>query len=130
MHDEVQDELADYKFFCFSGEPKILQITTVQGKEKKVNYYDIDFKPLQISTGPYATNDTLIKPDNYPEMVEIARKLSTNMIHVRIDLYNINGQAYFGEYTFHNSGGIIYFSPPDWNKIWGDMIIIPGKFIS
>ena len=67
-------------------------------------------------------NSYITKPVDFEKMIEIAKKLSKNIIHVRIDLYYINERIYFGEYTFHNNGGIVRFSPPEWNKIIGDMI--------
>ena len=127
MHDKTQEELTDYKFFCFHGEPRILQIISNKGVGKKVNCYDMEFNLLSLATDLSGINDTLTKPDNFCEMVDIARKLSKGLIHVRVDLYSINGQVFFGEYTFHNGGGIVNFNPPEWNKILGDMIVLPTK---
>lgn len=127
IHDKRQNELTDYKFFCFQGEPKIVQINSNKGVAKKVNYYDMEFNLLSLKTELSGINDTLIKPENFCEMVDIARKLSKDIIHVRIDLYSINQKIFFGEYTFHHSGGIVNFNPPEWNRILGDMIVLPKK---
>ncbi len=94
-----------------------------------MNYYDMEFNLLQIATDLFGIDDNLTQPDSFGEMVDIACKLSKELIHVRIDLYSINGQVFFGEYTFHNSGGIVNFKPPEWNKIFGDMIVLPPKNI-
>jgi hypothetical protein len=125
MFDETQEELTDYKFFCFNGKPELLQITANKGFEKSANYYDIEFDPLDLSTGSYPLNMELSKPENYSEMLKIAELLSQDIIHVRIDLYSIKSRIYFGEFTFHNSGGIVNFSPPIWNQRLGDMIELP-----
>lgn len=122
IHDSEQVELTDYKIFCFNGEPKYLQITSNKGVQKYVNYYDIQFKPLQLSTGFPANENGIEKPMNFDKMIELACLLSKNILHVRIDMYNINGKIYFGEYTFHHSGGIVKFDPPYWDKVWGNMI--------
>ena len=58
-------------------------------------------------------------------MVEIAKKLSSGFPHVRIDLYNINGQIYFGEFTFHHDGGFVPFYPKDWDIKMGNYIQLP-----
>ena len=125
MYDVTQEELTDYKFFCFNGKPELLQITSSKGIKKYVNYYDIEFNPLDLATGSHTPNKELIKPANYSDMLKIAELLSKDIIHVRIDLYSINNRVYFGEYTFHNSGGIVNFSPPEWNERLGDMIELP-----
>ncbi|MDD4747749.1 MAG: ATP-grasp fold amidoligase family protein, partial [Salinivirgaceae bacterium] len=125
MDDNTQEELTDYKFFCFHGEPKIVQISSGKGAKKRIGFYDMDFNLLPLSTDANIADLSLEKPNNFDQMVEISKTLSCDMIHVRIDLYLINQQIYFGEYTFHNNGGIVHFSPPEWNTTLGDMINLP-----
>ena len=45
------------------------------------------------------------KAKNYEKMIRIAEQLSENLVHMRVDLYNIDGQIYFGELTFFDQGG-------------------------
>ena len=126
MHDESQEELIDYKFFCFHGKPIILQITQSRNGKKEVGCFNMEFQPMPFYTGNIKPDYARFsKPFCFEKMVEIAEKLSRYIVHVRIDLYCINDQVYFGEYTFHNAGGIVRFSPPEWNKIMGDMIELP-----
>ena len=40
------------------------------------------------------------KPESFDLMVELVRKLARGYKFVRIDLYEIDGHPYFGEYTF------------------------------
>ena len=125
MHDPEQEELNDYKFFCFDGEPKFVHVTTGKGKTKNSVFFDMNFNPL-----PFTVDNNLCSPDiiNRPiafdKMVEISRKLSKGLKHIRIDLYYINKKIYFGEFTFHNAGGIMRFSPPEWDNIIGEMLDI------
>lgn len=121
MIDKNNSELIDYKFFCFHGEPKFLQISKKINDVRRVSYYDLEFNLLQFTTDGY-NSYMFEKPMLFDEMKTIASVLSKNIIHVRIDLYVINNQVYFGEYTFHNNGGIIHFNPKDWNKRIGDFI--------
>ena len=129
MHDENQKKLDDYKFFCFSGVPKFLQVTKEIDGNKNVCYFDMNFSRLPFNTGKYKTNHSIFtKPFKFAEMIEIAKILSHDLIHVRIDLYFINDRIYFGEYTFHHNGGIIEFKPQKWNEIWGNLIKLPLQF--
>lgn len=96
IHDSEQLELTDYKFFCFDGEPHYLMIASNNGVERYVNYFDMQFQQLHLSTGFPANPHNSKQPDNFDRMVEIARLLSKNIIHVRIDLYNIMGKALRG----------------------------------
>jgi hypothetical protein len=58
-------------------------------------------------------------------MLGIARTLSAGFPHVRIDLYNISGRAYFGEFTFYHEGGWGQFSPSKWDYVFGDCMKLP-----
>lgn len=126
MVDESGYELKDYKFFCFNGEVKALFIATDRYKGEhnvKFDYYDADFNHLDIrQSHPNAETPMTTPPDNFEEMKEVARTLSKGLKHVRIDLYNINGRIYFGEYTFYHYSGLMPFHPHTWDEIWGEWL--------
>jgi hypothetical protein len=126
LYDDEQPILNDYKFFCFHGEPHFLQITSYVGKQKFVDYFDINFNRLNFTTGSPSNPHGIKRPLNYEEMIDVTKILARDIIHVRIDLYNVNGKIYFGEFTFHSNGGIIKFFPPEWNKKLGDLIELPN----
>lgn len=125
MHDENQYQLDDYKFFCFDGEPKFVHITQNTRNNKNSVYFNTDFEPLPFSTNDLLHDPGLIrKPLLFENMLSVAAKLSKGIKHVRIDLYYINNKIYFGEYTFHNSGGIIHFNPEVWDGIIGQYLTL------
>ena len=128
MEDESGYELKDYKFFCFDGEPKIFFVATDRGKkdeDTKFDFYDIEFNHLPFLNGHPNARVAPTKPENFEEMVEVARKLSQGMCHVRIDLYNVKGKIYFGELTFFHWSGMTPFEPIEWDYKMGEMIKIP-----
>lgn len=47
------------------------------------------------------------------------------MKFVRLDLYEIDGKVYFGEFTFFHGGGFYLFKPDHWEKDLGDLISAP-----
>jgi len=120
------ESLIDYKFFCFRGKAEFLQITSQLNGKKYVGFYTLDFQLHEFQTHESYFDPTLIKPQNFENMIQIAEKLSAGIPHVRIDLYNVDGKIYFGEFTFHHNGGIIHFNPPIWDVKLGDKIIIPN----
>lgn len=121
MIDESGYELKDYKFFCFYGEPKMLFIATDRenpNEETKFDFFDMDFNLLPFTNGHEHASHIPAKPKGFDTMVELARKLSAGIPHVRVDLYDINGQVYFGELTFYHWSGFVPFEPKEWdNKI-------------
>ena len=55
-------------------------------------------------------------------MKELAELLSAGMPHVRVDLYDIDGKIYFGEYTFYHMSGFQPFKPEEWDYTFGSWI--------
>lgn len=125
MEDESGYELKDYKFFCFSGDVKYVFVATDRGKENeetKFDFFDMDWNHLPFTNGHPNNPEPIIKPENFEEMKDLSRKLSKNMPHVRVDLYNISGRIYFGELTFYHWSGLTPFVPEKWDFEFGKCI--------
>lgn len=116
MVDESGTELKDYKFFCFHGEPKMLFVASDRPKDTRFDFFDTDFNHLPFEQGHPNAKIPPSKPDNFGEMLNIARKLSKGIPQVRVDLYNINGKIYFGELTLFHNSGCTPFVPADWDE--------------
>lgn len=116
----------DYKFFCFNGRPTIMFVATERATgDTKFDFYDMDFNHLDImNIHPQSRVGGIKKPECWEEMKQIATKCSQGMKFVRIDLYEIDGKVYFGEYTFFHGGGFWLFKPEHWEKDLGDLIKI------
>ena len=118
INKEKKNSLIDYKFFCFNGEPKYLYVVTDRkpGEYAFLGGYDIDFNKLPVYRCDERRQiEAVPKPKNYDEMVEIARKLSADFPHVRVDLYNIDGKIYFGELTFYDGSGYFHYDPDEFD---------------
>lgn len=121
------NELSDYKIFCFDGNPRFLFIGTERQKEGvdvKFDFYDLNFNHLPIKNGHENSVDKMSRPKNFDKMLEIATRLSKGFPHVRVDLYNVDGKIYFGELTFFHFGVFTPFDPEEWDKKFGDMLDI------
>ena len=128
MEDTETQELRDYKFFCFDGEPKALFIATDRNnkqEETKFDFYDMDFRHLPFKNGHPNSDKKIEKPDNFEEMKSIAARLSKGIPHVRVDLYSVNGRTYFGELTFTHWSGMMPFEPREWDFTFGEWIELP-----
>ncbi len=118
------EDLPDYKFFCFNG--KVFCSYTMvdyqfDHSNGKLGFFDRDYNLM-----PYYRKDferierQINKPKNYEKMVEIAEILSKDFSHVRVDLYNIDGDIYFGEMTFSTNAGYLLFEPDEFDVVLGD----------
>ena len=127
LSDESGLELKDYKFFCFNGEPKFVQLDFDRFVNHRRNVYDSKWNLIDLQIlFPKGHDRVFPKPINFEDMLEIASKLSEGIPHVRIDLYNIKGKIYFGEMTFFHGSGMEPFTPREWDYVFGEHIILPS----
>ncbi len=130
MEDTTSQELKDYKFFCFDGEPKFALVASGRFAEGGpwFDYFDMDWNhlPLRRPATPQSTGE-IIPPENYGLMQELARKIAKDKPFVRADFYEVDGKVYFGEITFFPASGLSKFEPTEWEYKMGDWITLPQK---
>jgi len=117
LEDDKADELLDYRFFCFGGEPCIIQ---VDNNAHDINpFYDLNWGKIDLNYRINFKDVDIPCPPNLDEMLGAARKLSSGIDFVRVDLYNVQGKVYFGEMTFTPVGGRFNFTPESWDNELG-----------
>lgn len=105
-----KEDLPDFKFFCFDGEPEFVQVDLDRHSRHVRRYYDCQWQPQGFTLRyPMATRE-VPRPASLDQMLNIARKLSKGFSFVRVDLYDVDAHIYFGELTFHPESGIAPFS--------------------
>ena len=112
----------DIKVHCFKNGGKnkfFIQLDFDRFSDHRRNIYDENFKLLDLICGFENYKGNVKKPDNWDEILRVAKKLSEDFEYVRVDLYNLNGKIYFGELTFTNASGLTKFNPNKYNKMWG-----------
>jgi hypothetical protein len=123
----VNDNVRDYKFYCFNGMPKYCQVISNRTTKETIDFFDMDWN-LQPFIGLMNSVENSVipikKPVNFKLMKEIAEILSYDYKFSRIDLYEINNKVYFGEITFYPFSGMGVFRPDEWNWKLGKMIDI------
>jgi len=124
LDDHSGKELNDYKFWCFNGVPTYMYCT-VKSKDVYENFYDMDFNPIQIDHGFKRRIPEFTKPEAFEEMKELAAKLSAGIPFVRIDFFYVNGQVYFGEFTFYDWAGLQPFNTYEQDIELGKLIELP-----
>ena len=125
LEDDKSGSLPDYKFFCFNGIVKAMFVATERqnpNEETKFDFFDADYNHLEIINGHPMANRVPPKPINYELMKSLAEKLSTDIPHVRVDFYEVNGKVYFGEFTFFHWSGMVPFEPAEWDYTFGSWI--------
>ena len=125
---KYSSSIIDYKIWCFNGKASFI-MTCANRKKHSLDLmlYDRDWNahPEYMNYGEeYPKCGTIPKPNSYEKMLTIAEKLAEPFPVLRVDLYNINGQIYFGEMTFTSLGGLMNYYTPEFQKLAGNMIIL------
>lgn len=99
----------DYKIQCFDGNVDNIMVCVGRFEKSGVRYHYFDKEWNYLPYCPYeginGENVNIAPPEKLNEMLEIAEKLSKGIPQLRVDLYEIKGQVYFGELTFFTSSG-------------------------
>lgn len=115
------DQLNDYKIYCFNGKPKFIQTIFDRGVNTKEDWYDTEWNLLDVSY--FSPNKKYVeKPKLLPELLAVAKKLAKDFPYVRVDLYITNNQIYFGELTFRPYGGFMKFQPESFDLELGQYL--------
>lgn len=99
---------ADYKFFCFHGKCKFIQVDRDRFEGHTLSFYDTDWNYQDFSLAHYTSKDITPRPVLLSQMIEIAEKLANyleELDFVRIDLYEYKGGIRFGEITLYPTSG-------------------------
>lgn len=124
----ANDSLIDYKFHCFHGQPKYVFVQKNKSQNISKCFYDMNWnKILPEKFIPAFVNSNFKKPDNFEEMIRIAKKLSEGFIFLRVDLYSVDNKIIFGELTFFSNAGLIRSSIEKFNHEFGDLMTLPTK---
>lgn len=116
----------NYRFHCMSGKIEIISVTIYHGAPSNysTNKYDKDWKELYFFQGKITTEPKVAipQPDNYNKMCFIAEEVAKDFPYVRVDFYEVDGEMYYGEVTFHDSGGLDKFYPDEWDTVFGEKL--------
>jgi TupA-like ATPgrasp len=131
LTDENDSPPTDYKFICFNGKAKVIEVIAGRFNNVSDNFYDNKWNALNFTWSDWpgkkgwSATKNICKPSNFPEMLETAEALAQPFDFVRIDLYNISNKIYFGEFTHYPSAGIGEFDPESYNTILGGYWKLP-----
>ena len=114
----------DYKFFCFNGKVKFIQVDINRGVSHNRDFYDLNWNkmPFELKYPSYEYN--IDKPINIKDMIEVSELLSESLNFARIDLYSIFNRIYFGEITLTPGNNLEKFSPSKYDRIFGGCLSI------
>lgn len=124
----LEDDIKDYKFFCFNGEPKFFYISQGDLHNMKADFFYVDGKKADFKRIDHETFEKEPSmPVNLEKMIEESRKLSNMFPFVRVDWFEVAGKMYFSELTFSPCTGMMPLSPDDADYKLGQLFKCGGE---
>lgn len=125
LESEDGGPLADYKLFCFGGQPEFVMHIAEAGGRRTKTMYDLEWRRLPFARAgtPTAAADAP-PPRGLARMIEVAAALSAPFAFCRVDLYQTTRGVTFGEITFFPQGGLAVFEPPCWERRLGELLVL------
>lgn len=123
LNDGTGKNPLDYKFYVFNGKCDRMLLCSERDKSLRLDDYDLNWNILDDTLPKYKSNNKISKPQNLDLMIKIAEELCKENDEVvipfaRVDLYDLNGKIYFGEYTFTPAMGLIdYYNDNALNEL-------------
>jgi len=100
----------DFKFHYFSGNLEFIYCSIDREGDDSRHIYDVNWCRQSFSWGKDPSkflkgDQDIPQPKNFKEMLKVSKKLAEGFPYVRVDLYNLDGQIFFGEMTFFQGSG-------------------------
>ena len=130
MSDGLEEDIPDYKVHCFNGEPRVILVCRERFADSGLteDFYTGKWEHIEVKRPGHAnTTISIEEPKELQKMLDLARKLSTNIPFVRSDFYTIGNKVFFGELTFYPSSGFAKFEPNMIDDKFGNWIFLPEK---
>jgi len=116
-----QDEIGNWKFFVFNGRVAYVQLESGRDSRDYLTFFDRDGVRLPVAkwVGRYAPermdmpDDTATVPARFACLVREAEALAAEFDHMRVDLYDLQGETWFSELTPYDGSGYSYLYQQD-----------------
>lgn len=128
IEDSHQNVPVDYKFYCFNGHARYVMVCAFRG-EGDVKYYFFNrqwqLERINPASKAAPANFQLPKPARLDDMFEYAERLSAPFPFVRVDLYAVEEQIIFGEFTFTPAAALDTSRLPETDHMFGRILELP-----
>lgn len=125
----------DFKLHCLGGKVRMIQVDIGRGTDNHFrNWYSTNWErePYKWSSpkgnGKFTdpSDEEIQPPESLQKMIELSEVLAKPFAYVRVDWYDVDGQLYFGEMTFHHDGGNQPIIPKEWDAKLGALVPLPN----
>ena len=109
----------DYKVFVFDGEPLYVETVHNRYSNHTERFYTADWQALDVRTDGVLA-PVLPRPANLDRLLGHAAAIGRGFGFMRVDLYDIDGEVWFGETSPYPDGGLEPWHPDSFDLTLGD----------
>lgn len=123
---QFDNQLYDYKIFCFNGIPYCVYVAMDHFNESNypITFYDLEWNKMDVQYGNHRIGNCP-KPKHFDQMKSIAKKLSKGYPFIRVDFFDTDEKLYLAELTFYPGGGLTPYYPKEFNIVLGELFKLP-----
>jgi hypothetical protein len=109
----------DYKFVTIAGRVEWIEHVHDRNQTHSKTYFDREWKRIKFRRWQGIEDPLRMpledapRPPRFNRMIEIAERLGGGIDELRVDLYAIGGEVYFGEFTVYEESGMGVAYPED-----------------
>lgn len=115
LTDENGEVPNDIKFYMFHGQCRLIHVDHNRFRSHTRALYDQHWNFLPVANNSKPQGAPMDKPPELGRMLQVAERLAAGFDFVRVDLYLLNRQIYFGELTHYPVGGVGRFDPVEFD---------------
>ncbi len=122
----------DYKLHYINGELQFVYCSVDREGENYRSIYSPDWERLDLEWmeeykhgAPKGAD--IPAPPTFEKMKEIAGEVAKDFPYVRVDFYDVDGHLYYGEITLFHGSGFDTFYPREYDKEFGDKLVLPKE---
>lgn len=105
----------DYKFYVYDGRVHFFHMDIDRFEDHHRVVFGRDLRPMEFRLNYPRPKVVPVLSNKIEEMIVVAEKLGSSWDFVRVDLYEVKGAIYFGEFTFYPGAGMERFLPSTWD---------------
>ena len=115
----------DYKFLIFHGVPRLIQVDYDRFGPHTRRNYDGDWNPFPHHDPLTPLAPAVPRPRTFDTMRDMALQLAGDLDFLRVDLYDADGEVWFGELTPYPAAGLEGWTPNDLDDALGRFWNLP-----
>lgn len=120
--EDTSGDLPDYKILCFGGEPELVEVHKNRFNNHTQDLYSPSWQYLDIKWDISTSGQVDPKPGCWDLIIELTKRLSEGLRHVRVDWYIVNGRPLLGELTLFDGSGFELFLDREYDEYLGSLI--------